>query len=191
MSQNISRNYIYWPLPDYAARGPVPAIVIPDPNTAIGMGYGESKWVASRILEISREETPLKPTIVRIGQLCGNYETGSWNPWEWFPSIVRSAKAVRSLPKLKGVSRYLFERTNPIDTSLLGAILDSCWHCCLYDCGSAESWRSCVSSKSRASIPRRFEDNYGSNCPVSGPSRSVIFCLAWRSETRQGDNARW
>lgn len=77
--------------------------------------------------------------------ICGNHETGSWNPWEWFPSIVRSAKAVRSLPEPKGVSKSLFGRTNPIDTSL-GAILDSCWHCCLYNCRSAESWRSCVSS---------------------------------------------
>lgn len=91
-------------LADFSGEDLVPATVNPDPKTAIGMGYGESKWVASRILETAREVTPLRPVIVRIGQLCGNNETGSWNPWEWFPTIVRSAKAIGSLPQLHGVS---------------------------------------------------------------------------------------
>lgn len=95
------------------------------------MGYGESKWVASRILETARETTPLRPVIVRIGQLCGNYETGSWNRWEWFPTIVRSAKAIGSLPELQGVSIRFNTSPTFIDTHL-GAVLDpgrlSCLH---------------------------------------------------------------
>lgn len=89
---------------DLSAEGLVPETVNPDPRIAIDMGYGESKWIASRILETARERTPLRPTIVRIGQLCGNHETGRWKPWEWFPTIVRSAKAIGGLPDLQGVS---------------------------------------------------------------------------------------
>lgn len=74
------------------------------------MGYGESKWVASRIFESARERTPLRPVIVRIGQLCGNSETGRWNAWEWFPNIVRSARATGCLPELQDVSIALDSR---------------------------------------------------------------------------------
>lgn len=82
----------------------VKAAVNSDPKTAVGMGYGESKWIASRILEIARERTPLKSVTIRIGQLCGNSQSGCWNPWEWFPSIVRSGKVIGCLPEMSGVS---------------------------------------------------------------------------------------
>ena len=91
-------------IPDFSGEALVGAAVSADPVTAVGMGYGESKWVASRILQVARERTPLRSVVVRIGQLCGDSQTGSWNPWEWFPSIVRSSKVIECLPELKGVS---------------------------------------------------------------------------------------
>ena len=96
--------YTYSPRPDYSADGVVPAKIFPDPKSSIGTGYGESKWVASQVLLRARERTPLRPVVARMGQLCGNRETGAWNAWEWFPSIVRSAKTTGCLPELEGVS---------------------------------------------------------------------------------------
>ena len=43
------------------------------------------------------EQTPLRPVIVRIGQVSGGVN-GAWNPLEWIPGIVQSATLTGSLP---------------------------------------------------------------------------------------------
>ncbi|KAI0750820.1 hypothetical protein C8Q80DRAFT_1268136 [Daedaleopsis nitida] len=61
---------------------PVPEVPI-DASSAFGgtfIGYGESKWVAERILQ----------------------NTGYWNEREWFPALVKSAFSVRCLPDVEG-----------------------------------------------------------------------------------------
>ncbi|KAJ7624056.1 male sterility protein-domain-containing protein [Mycena polygramma] len=82
----------------------VPAQVLPDPFPAIGMGYSESKWIAEQMIHFTRETSPLKPVIARLGQLCASSAEGGgrWNPNEWFPLIVRSAATTGSLPLLTG-----------------------------------------------------------------------------------------
>lgn len=65
---------------------------------AVGNGYGESKWVSEQILHIAGKETNLSTVIVRVGQLCGSSISGSWNEWEWFPSIIQSYSDVMCLP---------------------------------------------------------------------------------------------
>ena len=76
---------------------------VADPAVAAGSGYTESKWVAERILVAAAEDTSLTPVIIRVGQLSGG-RNGSWNPTEWFPSLVRSAQLMQCLPEIQGVS---------------------------------------------------------------------------------------
>lgn len=79
-------------------------------DISAGSGYSESKWISEKILENAASKTPLRPVIVRVGQLSGG-ENGAWNESEWFPSIVRSAPHVKCLPSLVEVrlSRLVIE----------------------------------------------------------------------------------
>ncbi|KAJ7083262.1 hypothetical protein C8R44DRAFT_822628 [Mycena epipterygia] len=75
-----------------------------DSKTAVESGYSESKWVAEEILTKTAELTPLKPLIVRVGQLCGGVN-GAWNVHEWVPALVQSAQFIGCLPEdSRGVS---------------------------------------------------------------------------------------
>lgn len=69
-----------------------------DGSIAVGTGYGESKWIAERILQIASEKTSLKPLIVRVGQLAGGSRNGAWSTKEWFHSLVKSGVLVHCLP---------------------------------------------------------------------------------------------
>ncbi|KAH8111803.1 acetyl-CoA synthetase-like protein [Phellopilus nigrolimitatus] len=76
------------------------------PDSALGSGYGESKWVSEQILQIAAKETPLKSTVVRPGQLTGG-PSGSWNTHEWFPSLVKSSVALKKIPGAEGTVSWL------------------------------------------------------------------------------------
>ncbi|KAJ8082616.1 putative NRPS-like protein biosynthetic cluster [Marasmius tenuissimus] len=78
----------------------------PRPATAIGSGYAESKWVAEKILVKAAAQTPLKPCIVRIGQICGGLD-GSWSAAEWFPTLVASGPVLRCLPQALGYISWI------------------------------------------------------------------------------------
>ncbi|KAF7979277.1 hypothetical protein HWV62_42970 [Athelia sp. TMB] len=67
------------------------------PEIAAGTGYSESKWVSERILEAAASQTPLVPTIIRVGQICGG-SGGYWNEKEWLPTLVKSSINLRCLP---------------------------------------------------------------------------------------------
>lgn len=82
---------------DWHSKTPAPETPIEDPKTVVGTGYGESKWVAERLLAHAAKTTPLQPVIVRIGQLSGG-KNGSWNTAEWIPAVVRSGEVVGALP---------------------------------------------------------------------------------------------
>ncbi|KAJ3535272.1 hypothetical protein NM688_g7002 [Phlebia brevispora] len=69
-----------------------------EPEIAIGSGYTESKWVSERLLQVILEKSPLRPVIIRIGQLCGSMKSGYWNEAEWFPSLVRSSAFLKCFP---------------------------------------------------------------------------------------------
>jgi thioester reductase-like protein len=73
------------------------------PEVAVGMGYGESKWISEKILSVASSQTPLRPVIVRAGQISGGVN-GCWNPLEWMPAVVQSAKLVKCLPSLDQVN---------------------------------------------------------------------------------------
>lgn len=85
--------------------GQIPALEedLPRPDSALGIGYSESKWVSEQILKNAYEKTSLSTTIVRCGQLTGG-PSGAWNSHEWFPSLVKSSIKLGNFPLIKGVS---------------------------------------------------------------------------------------
>ena len=78
----------------------VPESIIVDPSAPAHTGYGESKYVAERILNEASTQIPeLSTTVLRVGQIAGpvNHD-GIWPAREWLPSLVISSKAVGALP---------------------------------------------------------------------------------------------
>lgn len=69
-----------------------------EPAVAVGAGYGESKWVAERLLEVASNQTSTPTVSVRIGQLSGSEGNGAWNYNDWFPSLVKSSVYLKCMP---------------------------------------------------------------------------------------------
>jgi thioester reductase-like protein len=67
------------------------------PQLAAGFGYGEGKWVAETICQRVGKATGLVLSIARVGQLCGDTD-GRWNVKEWVPALIKTGKAIGSLP---------------------------------------------------------------------------------------------
>ncbi|KIJ40867.1 hypothetical protein M422DRAFT_780553 [Sphaerobolus stellatus SS14] len=84
----------------------VPEGPLSDLTLINAVGYSESKWVSEQILETASRQTPLKPVIVRVGQLCGGVN-GNWNSREWFPSLVRAAQVVGGAPDTEGLASFV------------------------------------------------------------------------------------
>ena len=84
-------------------------------EVAIGNGYVQSKWVAEEILQKAASRTSLRPTIVRVGQICGG-ATGVWNSNEWFPLMVRSSTALQVFPQDHRVRRNALSSINASDS---------------------------------------------------------------------------
>ena len=80
---------------------PVPEEPI-NPESALGCGYGESKWVGEQMLFDVAARTNVPIQIVRLAQICGD-RNGYWNDAEWFPAMVKSASLTRCLPDIDGV----------------------------------------------------------------------------------------
>ena len=51
-------------------------------------------------------------TILRVGQLCGSSEDGTWamSESEWVPALVKASVAVGCMPALEGVSFVVYLR---------------------------------------------------------------------------------
>ncbi|KAF7293800.1 Nonribosomal peptide synthetase [Mycena chlorophos] len=73
--------------------GPVPEEIL-DVRLAVGTGYGESKYVAERLLLASG----LRATSLRIGQVSGSATNGAWSATEWVPAIVKSSITLGHFP---------------------------------------------------------------------------------------------
>ena len=82
---------------------PIPERISHDPLSASPLGYSRSKWVAESICEQAYLHSRLKNhiTVLRIGQLCGDTESGIWNVTEAWPLMLSSIKVTRSLPRLR------------------------------------------------------------------------------------------
>ncbi|KAI0769294.1 hypothetical protein BD413DRAFT_613846 [Trametes elegans] len=62
----------------YPADEPAPESLDFGPDIAVGMCYGESKWVTKQIYSRAAEATGLHTTSVRVGQLSGDTRIGEW-----------------------------------------------------------------------------------------------------------------
>ncbi|CAE7151180.1 unnamed protein product [Rhizoctonia solani] len=86
------------------------------------LGYGQSKLVAEKLLESARR-AGLQTCIVRLGQLTGDINSGSWDTTNWVPSIVASSVSVGCLPAAVGTVSWL-----PLDIAAR-SIIDTCITC--------------------------------------------------------------
>ncbi|KAJ7624410.1 putative aminoadipate reductase [Roridomyces roridus] len=80
------------------SKGLFPEEVQLDASVAVGSGYGESKYIAERILT----ESGLQTTSFRIGQVSGSASNGSWTTSDWVPAIVKSSLALGAYPSAPG-----------------------------------------------------------------------------------------
>ncbi|KAF8956587.1 acetyl-CoA synthetase-like protein [Flammula alnicola] len=99
------------------AQGAYPEEVLDDPKYAVGNGYGESKYVAERILA----QSGLQATSFRIGQISGGHPNGAWATSDWVPILVKSSLRLNALPAATGVASWL-----PMD-AVSKTILDVAW----------------------------------------------------------------
>ncbi|KXN82909.1 L-aminoadipate-semialdehyde dehydrogenase large subunit [Leucoagaricus sp. SymC.cos] len=98
-------------------QGPYPEAIVHKSKYAVGTGYGESKYVAERILEHSS----LNICSLRIGQLGRNTVIGAWAVLDWFSILVKSSVTLGGLPSAPGVISWL-----PMDKAAQ-SILDLCF----------------------------------------------------------------
>ena len=87
---------------EYTGPFPAPEAALDVPDSAIGTGYSESKWVSERVLQVIASMSGLRPLVIRCGQMTGG-RSGAWNNHEWFPSLVKSSVALRMFPAVEGV----------------------------------------------------------------------------------------
>ncbi|KAL3492079.1 putative NRPS-like enzyme [Aspergillus germanicus] len=81
----------------------IPEKTVLEPSCAARMGYGESKYVAERILHYASTKLSIVTGIARIGQICGTAnEPRGWNRAEWFPRLMLGSKTLRALPESLG-----------------------------------------------------------------------------------------
>lgn len=97
---------------------PIPERIITDSSAPLAMGYGQSKYIAERILgyaaSIKLPNTDV--TVVRVGQVAGPaFLPGMWNRWEWFPSLVASSLHLGMIPTSLGNGRNNHIDWVPID----------------------------------------------------------------------------
>ncbi|KAF8179468.1 putative aminoadipate reductase [Pholiota molesta] len=78
--------------------GPYPEDIVLDAKCAMGMGYGESKYVAERILQTSG----LNTISLRISQITGSPANGSWATTDWVPIMIKSSIAMGAFPSAAG-----------------------------------------------------------------------------------------
>lgn len=86
----------------------VPEQIITDTKCPAGMGYGQSKYVAERMLDYASKKLNLVDVrVARVGQIAGTSmpEQGpphGWNRHEWLPSLVISSHYLKAIPESLG-----------------------------------------------------------------------------------------
>lgn len=98
----------------------VPEQVLDDWRTPQPMGYGQSKYVAERVLDIAARVSNVPAVICRVGQIAGpTTATGVWPKQEWFPSLIASSRYLGKLPCSLG----RMESVDWIPVDILGRII--------------------------------------------------------------------
>ena len=101
-----------------SSQGPYPEETVTDAQFAVGMGYGESKYVSERVFISSivvlrsrfityflqlRVGSGLDIASLRIGQISGGHQNGAWAVTDWVPILVKSSLVLGVLPLSTGV----------------------------------------------------------------------------------------
>ncbi|KAL7912466.1 hypothetical protein GGI35DRAFT_252691 [Trichoderma velutinum] len=74
-----------------------------DDLTLPKMGYGQSKFAASSVLDAAVEQSGVSAAIIRVGQIAGaRTKKGAWNPQEFIPSLIASSVHLGMLPASLG-----------------------------------------------------------------------------------------
>ncbi|KAJ3873157.1 putative polyketide synthase [Lentinula edodes] len=84
----------------------VPEEILENSKQAAMFGYGESKYVAEKLVSMSG----LQASVYRVGQLCGASESGSWTIKEWIPKLTRTSLSLNAVPDMGGIVSWI-----PID----------------------------------------------------------------------------
>ncbi|KAI1615931.1 hypothetical protein EDD36DRAFT_402912 [Exophiala viscosa] len=78
----------------------VPETPLEDYRTAKDLGYGESKHVAERMLQIANEKCGVKASNLRVAQVAGptTSDGGVWNRHEYIPALVQTSLELGAIP---------------------------------------------------------------------------------------------
>lgn len=79
----------------------IPESLPPTLAAALPTGYAESKAVAEHILAAAAKKSGIEASILRVGQIAGPVGSGNgakWNETEWFPLMLKTAKATHKIP---------------------------------------------------------------------------------------------
>ncbi|TID18681.1 putative AMP dependent ligase/synthetase [Venturia nashicola] len=104
----------------------VPESIIIDSSCCLPMGYGQSKYIAERMLGHASNKLHLNTEVIRLGQIAGSSKTrDGWNRNEWLPSIVISSSFIGALPDELGsfedVDWVPIDQTAQVIVELAGA----------------------------------------------------------------------
>lgn len=88
------------------AAATIPESLPPTLAAAQATGYAESKAVAENVLAAAAEKSGADVSIIRVGQIAGPVLPGNgakWNETEWFPILLRTAKAMGKIPDARAL----------------------------------------------------------------------------------------
>lgn len=126
----------------------VPEIPYEDWSLPQGLGYGQSKFVAERLITTSCKVSNIPASIYRVGQIAGPKSSeGKWNEKEWFPLILRSSTYLKTLPSSLGP----LEAVDWIPVDILGKVVYE-----LVISSNHDTLESDSTSKSSSESPRVF-----------------------------------
>ncbi|CAJ2513950.1 Uu.00g020690.m01.CDS01 [Anthostomella pinea] len=81
----------------------LPEEIIEDLSAPVAAGYGESKYLAERMLDHAVKKLHIPATVVRIGSVCGaTLSPGRWNPKEWLPRLIMGSFSLGVIPDSLG-----------------------------------------------------------------------------------------
>ncbi|KAF2875490.1 hypothetical protein BDV95DRAFT_561998 [Massariosphaeria phaeospora] len=81
----------------------VPEQIFEDWKVPEAIGYGQSKFVAERLLDTAAREAGVPAVVCRVGQIAGpTTAAGMWPKQEWLPSLIKSSKHLGRLPASLG-----------------------------------------------------------------------------------------
>jgi hypothetical protein len=84
----------------------IPETVLLDDSSPAPMGYGESKYIAERMLDYAARRLHLTTGAVRVGQIASTaHNPRGWNRNEWLPSLVLSSRYIGAVPDSLGPKR--------------------------------------------------------------------------------------